>query len=379
MVRRLIASGIFIAALSAIAIGSAAPLAAAELKRSSKANFEVVTVADGLEKPWGFAFLPDGRMLVTEKPGRLRIVSGDGTLSEPVAGVPKVAAVGQGGLLDVALDPDFADNHLIYLSFSEPGPGGSGTAVLRGKLVGQRLESPEIIFRMNPKLGGGRHFGSRLVFLPDGTLLISLGERAQQDRAQDLSNHQGTVVRINPDGTIPADNPFKDRAGALPEIYSYGHRNVHGLFLDPGTGTVWAHEYGALGGDELNILRPGANYGWPAVTYSRNYNGSIISRATEAAGMEPPVIYWTPSISPSGMTLYTGDKFPQWQGNIFVGALTPGHLRRLEMEGNRVASQEILLRGLRQRIRDVRTGPDGYIYVLTDSRKGRLLRLQPVS
>jgi len=378
MLQRLIFLGILITGLS-VALGFGASHAAAKVEQSSKANFEIVTVTDGLERPWGLAFLPDGRMLVTERPGRLRIVSADGSLSEPVAGVPKVAATGQGGMLDVVLDPDFADNQLIYLSFNEPGQGGSGTAVLRGKLVGQRLENPEVIFRMDPKLGGGRHFGSRLVFLPDGTLLISLGERGRQDRAQDLGNHQGTVVRINPDGSIPDDNPFKDREGAQPEIYSYGHRNVHGMFRDPETGTVWSHEYGALGGDELNILKPGANYGWPIVTHSRNYSGTIISRKTEAPGIEPPVTYWTPSISPSGMTVYRGDKFPQWQGDIFVGALTPGHLRRLEMAGDQVTSQETLLKGVGSRIRDVRTGPDGYIYVLTDSRNGRLLKLQPVS
>jgi glucose/arabinose dehydrogenase len=378
MIRRLFVLGVVIAGLSA-AISSMVSRAVADLERSDKGDFEIVTVAGGLERPWGLAFLPDGRMLVTERPGRLRIVSADGSLSEPVAGLPKVAATGQGGMLDVALDPDFANNQLIYLSFNEPGRGGSGTAVLRGRLVGQQLEDPDIIFRMDPKLSGGRHFGSRLVFLPDGTLLVSLGDRARQDRAQDLSNHQGTVVRINPDGTIPDDNPFKDREGARPEIYSYGHRNVHGLIRDPETGTVWAHEYGALGGDELNILQPGANYGWPAVTHSRNYSGTIISRKTEAPGIEPPVTYWTPSISPSGMTVYRGDKFPQWQGDIFVGALTPGHLRRLGMEGKQVASQETLLEGVGSRIRDVRTGPDGYIYVLTDSRDGRLLRLEPAS
>ena len=378
MYRRLTILGLAVAGLIG-AVGFAGSYAAAKIERSDKADFEIQTVAEGLERPWGLAFLPDGRMLVTERPGRLRIVSADGTLSEPLAGVPKVAATGQGGLLDVALDPDFANNQLVYLSFNESGPGGSGTAVLRAKLGDDRLEDSEIIFRMDPKLGGGRHFGSRLVFLPDGTLLVSLGDRAQRDRAQDLGNHQGTVVRINPDGTIPDDNPFKSQEGARPEIYSYGHRNVHGLFRDPETGTIWAHEYGALGGDELNILQPGANYGWPAVTHSRNYSGTTISRKTEAPGIEPSVTYWTPSISPSGLTVYRGDNFPDWQGDIFVGALTPGHLRRLEVDGDKVTSQETLLKGVGDRIRDVRTGPDGNIYVLTDARRGRILRLQPVS
>ena len=378
MLQKLFASAVITAGLCALpAAGQQA--AAANIERSDKANFEVVTVAEGLEKPWGIAFLPDGGMLVTEKPGRLRIVSPDGELSKAVAGLPKVKDSGQGGLLDVALDPDFANNRTIYLSFSEAGSGGAGTAVLRGKLNGNALEDPMVIFRMDPKVGGGRHFGSRLQFLPDGTLLVSMGDRGSRERAQDLGNHQGTIARINPDGTVPEDNPFKKRGGALPEIYSYGHRNVQGLIRDPETGTVWANEYGALGGDELNIVQPGANYGWPAVTHSRNYSGTTISRKTEAPGIEPSVTQWTPSISPSGMTLYRGDKFPQWQGNIFVGALTPGHLRRLEIEDNKVVAQEKLLSGLRERIRHVATGPDGYIYVLTDSRNGRLLKLQPAS
>jgi len=349
----------------------------APVERAAEHDFAVGTLATGLRRPWSLAFLPGGRMLVTERPGRLLILGPEGGKPVPVDNVPAVAALGQGGLLDVVLHPGFAANGLVYLSYAEPGSAGAGTAVARARLEGDRLEGLEVVFRQRPKLPGGRHFGSRLVFLPDGTLLISMGDRARQNRAQDLSNHQGTIARIAEDGAVPTNNPFVETPGARPEIYTYGHRNVHGLARDPQTGDVWAHEYGARGGDELNLIKAGANYGWPAITYSTNYDGSVISPKTRQEGMEQPVTHWTPSISPSGLAVYRGDKFPNWRGDLFIGALTPGHLRHLKMKEGRAVSQEPLLQGLGERIRDVRVGPDGFIYVLTDSADGKLIRLAP--
>lgn len=352
-------------------------LAFAGLSTAQDKPYRTVSVAKGLVHPWGMAFLPDGRILVTERPGRLRIVSPDGTVAKPVSGIPKVAAVGQGGLLDVALHPDFKFNKLVYLSFAEPGAGGQGTAVARGRLEGNALKNAETIFRQKPKLSGARHFGSRLVFAPDGTLYISMGDRGRMDRAQNTRNHQGTIARVNDDGSIPKDNPFVNSADALPEIYTYGNRNVQGMALNPRTGIVWAQEHGPQGGDEVNILKPGANYGWPEITYGINYDGSIITEHTHKPGMEQPVLHWTPSIAPSGMAFYEGDRFPQWRGDIFVGALKDRHLRRIKLDGDKEAGQEILLEELGERIRDVRAGPDGYLYVLTDSPEGQIIRLEP--
>ena len=340
-------------------------------------SYRTVTVAEGLENPWGMAFLPDGRFLVTERPGRLRIVSRDGKISPPVGGLPKIAAVGQGGLLDVVLHPKFKTNRLVYFSFSEPGAGGQGTAVGRGRLEGNALKDVQTIFRQKPKLSGGFHFGSRLVFAPDGTLYISMGDRGRMERAQDTRNHQGTIARVNDDGTIPKDNPFLGRADALPEIYTFGNRNVQGMALNPWTGIVWAQEHGPKGGDEVNILKPGANYGWPIITYGIDYDGTIISNLTAKEGMEQPVLHWTPSIAPSGMAFYDGDKFPQWKGDLFVGALKDRHLRRIDLDGDKVLGQEILLEELGARIRDVRAGPDGFLWVLTDARNGKLIRIEP--
>ena len=339
--------------------------------------YRTVTVAKGLVHPWGMAFLPDGRILVTERPGRLRIVSKDGTLSKPLSGLPKIAALGQGGLLDVALHPDFATNKLIYFSFAEPGAGGQGTAVARGRLEGNGLVNVKTIFSQKPKLSGGFHFGSRLVFAPDGTLYISMGDRGRMKRAQNLANHQGAIARVNDDGSIPKDNPFVNKSGALPEIYTWGNRNVQGMALNPRTGIVWAQEHGPKGGDEVNILKSGANYGWPVITYGIDYDGSIISNLTRKQGMEQPVLHWTPSIAPSGMAFYEGDKFPQWKGDLFVGALKDRHLRRIDLDGDRVVGQELLLSELRARIRDVRSGPDGYLWVLTDAPDGELIRIEP--
>jgi glucose/arabinose dehydrogenase len=340
--------------------------------------YRVVTVAKGLEHPWGMAFLPDGRMLVTERPGRLRIVSPDGQVSGPIPGLPPIAAVGQGGLLDVALHPKFGENSLVYFSFAEPGTGGQGTAAARGRLEGDALKNVEVIFRQKPKLSGGFHFGSRLVFAPDGTLYISMGDRGRMQRAQNRRNHQGTIARVNDDGSIPKDNPFVDSAEALPEIYTWGNRNVQGMALNPRTGAVWAQEHGPKGGDEVNILKKGANYGWPVITYGINYDGSVISDKTHMEGIEQPLLHWTPSIAPSGMAFYDGDKFPQWKGDLFVGALKDRHLRRVDLDANMtVVGQELLLEELQERIRDVRSSPDGFLYVLTDSPEGRVIRLEP--
>lgn len=367
----------FVVPLIAATLAGLTLASAQDVEKSKEHSFRIVTVASGLEHPWGMTFLPDGRFLVTERPGRLRIVSADGTLSKPVEGLPPVAAVGQGGLLDVALDPDFAKNALVYLSFAEPGPGGQGTSVMRGTLDGESLKDVTIIFRQEPKLSSGFHFGSRLVFAPDGTLYISMGDRGQMKRSQDLGNHVGTIARVRPDGSVPDDNPFVGRAGVKPETYTYGNRNVQGMALNPSTGVVWAQEHGPRGGDEVNILKPGANFGWPLVTFGIDYGGSVISEETHMVGVEPPILHWTPSIAPSGMAFYNGDKFPNWRGDVFVGALRDRHLRRIHLDGDRVVSQEVLLQKQGHRIRDVRSGPDGFLYVLTDSPDGQLIRLEP--
>lgn len=360
----------------ALAMGGGASLAA-ESYPSQAGSIAVVTVADGLEQPWGLAFLPDGRMLVTEKEGRLRLVSPDGTLSEPLGGVPEVYDNGQGGLLDVALDPDFAANQLAYLSFAEPGGEGGGTAVARGKLGAGRLENVEVIWRQQPKLDSGQHFGSRLVFLRDGTLIVTLGDRNQRQYIPDMKAQIGKLVRINRDGSIPEDNPFVGNADYSPDIYSLGHRNVQGATVHPDTGELWTVEHGARGGDEINTPKPGKDYGWPVIAYGREYSGEKIGEGTAKPGLEQPVYYWDPSIAPSGMTFYTGDKFPAWKGNLFVGALKFQLLARLEVEGNRVVKEERLLEGMGERIRDVVQGPDGYLYLLTDEDDGRILRLEP--
>lgn len=340
-----------------------------------KGVLRVETIAKGLEHPWGLEFLPDGRMLVTERPGRLRIVDKAGKLSDPLAGVPQVYARGQGGLLDVALSPTFEKDRLVYLSFAEAGDGGAGTAVARGRLGDRGLENTEVIWRQQPKVSGSNHFGSRLVFRRDGTLFVTLGERFNYaDSAQDLSTTIGKIVRVNPDGSAPKDNPFVGRAGARPEIWSYGHRNVQAAALDPDTGRLWTVEHGARGGDELNQPEGGKNYGWPVISYGRHYSFLPIGEGTAKEGMEQPVYYWDPVIAPSGMVFYTGDLFAEWKGNILVGSLTPGLLVRLVMKGGKVAREERYLEDLDERIRDVRQAPDGSLYLLTDARDGRILR-----
>jgi glucose/arabinose dehydrogenase len=339
------------------------------------------TFATGLRDPWALAFLPDGRLLVTERAGRLRIVGRDGALSEPLGGIPTVDGRGQGGLLDVALDPRFAENQMVYLSFSEPGDDGTaGTAVARGRLAEGRLDDVRVIYSQQPKVRGGGHYGSRLVFGRDGTLFVTQGERqAYRERAQDLTAGLGKVVRINPDGSIPRDNPFVGRSDARPEIWSYGHRNVQSAALHPETGQLWTVEHGARGGDELNHPERGRNYGWPVITYGVDYSGLRIGEGTAKVGMEQPVYYWDPVIAPSGMAFYTADAIPGWKGSILIGSMTPGALVRLVMENGRVAREERYLGDLRESIRDVQQGPDGMVYVVTRSNAGRVLRIVPAT
>ena len=318
-------------------------------------------------------------MLVTEKAGKFRIVDASGRISAPIAGVPAVEASGQGGLLDVAIDPAFASNGTIYLSFAQPGPNQTaGTAVARGILRDSTLDSVRVIYRQEPQVKGGNHFGSRIVFGRDGTMWITQGERFDyRNQAQDLSSDLGKIVRINRDGSVPRDNPFVNQTGPRPEIWSYGHRNVQAAAMDPATGRLWTVEHGARGGDELNHPEAGKNYGWPVISYGRNYNGTSIGEGAEKSGMEQPVYYWDPVIAPSGMLFYTGDKFPDWKGNILIGGLASNALVRLVLTGGVVATEERYLHELHERIRDVRQGDDGYIYLITDSGNGLLLRVRP--
>lgn len=346
-------------------------------------ELEVTVVAEGLNSPWAFEFLPDERVLVTERPGTLRIIERDGSISEPVKGLPPVLAEGQGGLLDVALHPDFANNRTIYWSYAEPrGDEGSGTALAKGVLVesaaGAAVEQVEVIFRQQPTFPSNFHFGSRIVFTGDGKLFLTLGERAVPDgmvQSQDLASHFGKVVRLNLDGSIPEDNPFVGRDDAKPEIWSYGHRNVQAAALDP-QGHLWTIEHGPLGGDELNKPQPGANYGWPVISYGINYNGEKIGEGITAQdGMEQPVYYWDPVIAPSGALFYTGEMFPEWQGNLFIGGLSSSKLVRVVLEGDRVIGEEWLLQDRKARMRDVQQGADGALYVLTENANGTLLRV----
>ncbi|HZA66633.1 MAG TPA: PQQ-dependent sugar dehydrogenase [Geminicoccaceae bacterium] len=343
---------------------------------SDQATFRVVEVAGGLEHPWAMAFLPDGDVLITERPGRLRIVR-EGVLDPtPIEGVPEVYASGQGGLLDVVLDPDFASNRLIYLSYAAEGEDGAGTRVARARLGDGGLEDLEVIFE-GFMAGGGRHFGSRLGFDPDGYLFITLGERGQDEHAQELGDLAGKVVRLHPDGSVPEGNPFAGRDDAAPEVFSYGHRNPQGLAVHPETGRIWVVEHGPRGGDEVNLVAAGVNYGWPVITHGRAYSGLPMGEGSAKEGMAQPLHYWVPSISPSGLAFYGGDAFPQWQGDLFTGGLSGEVLARLELDGERVVEEERLLEGVLGRIRDVRVGPDGYLYLLTDESDGGLHRLEP--
>lgn len=342
---------------------------------------KVETLAEGLDHPWGMAFLPDGRMLVTERAGNLRILSKDGTLSEPLSGVPKVVVKGQGGLLDVALDPNFGETKLVYLSYSEAGDGGAGTAVARGRLKDDGLEDLKVIFRQTPKVSGGNHFGGRLAFTPDGKLFVTLGERFKFDPAQDLTNHLGKIVRINPDGSVPPDNPFISTKDAQPEIWSYGHRNPESAAIHPGTGKLWELEFGPKGGDELNIPAPGVNYGWPVVSWGTHYDGEDIPNPPTRPEFTDAVRHWTPVISPSGITFYTGEAvpgwtaftIPAWKGSLLIGGLSSQAIIRLSLDGEKITGEERVPMGAR--IRDVEQAPDGSVYALTDDGNGKILRL----
>jgi glucose/arabinose dehydrogenase len=367
-------------ALAAVAAGCAQPTGAADGRYETElAELRVETVADGLVHPWALAVLPDGGMLVTERAGRLRIVKPDGEVSEPIAGLPEIWSRGQGGLLDVELGPDYASTNRIYLSYSEPGQGGASTAVARAVLdrEARQLSALEVIFRQEPKSSGGRHFGSRLVFARDGTLFITIGDRGERARAQDFTINRGQVIRVNPDGSIPDDNPFVGVAGRLPEVWSYGHRNAQGAALHPETGQLWLHEHAAQGGDEVNVPEAGKNYGWPTIHYGEDYGGGQFGEGTKKPGLEQPVYYWDPSIAPSGMTFYTHDRVPAWQGDVFVGALKYRMLVRLDLEDGEIVHEERMLQDPRKRIRAVEQGPDGRLYLLTDARNGELLRVTP--
>lgn len=340
-------------------------------------GWKVVSVVKGLDHPWALAFLPDGSMLITERPGRLRLVR-DGKLNrEPVAGMPPVLAGGQGGLLDVALHPSFKENRLVYLTYSHGTQRGNHTRLARAKFDGAALADFKVIFDAAPTKAGGLHFGSRILFLPDGTMLVSIGDGFNyRDQAQEVGSHLGKVIRLNDDGTPAEGNPFAGRAGAKPEVWSYGHRNIQGLALDAASGRIWATEHGPRGGDELNLLRAGANYGWPLATYGREYYGPKISDHVSLPGMEDPKVVWTPCIAPSGLAIYTGDRFPQWRGDLFAGGLVLRQIRRIDLDDSgAVIGQQTLRIG--KRVRDVRNGPDGYLYLLTDEDLGEVMRIEP--
>ena len=347
--------------------------------KSEKHAFRVATLVTGLENPWSIAFLPDGRMLVTERAGRLRLVSHDFKLNpKTIDGLPEVVPQGQGGLFDVVLHPQFSQNGWIYWAYNAPGPGGWGTALARGKLQDHRMTEVQLLFSMQPKTPASYHFGGRIVFDQAGFVYLTLGDRGDKDRAQKLGDHAGSVIRLHDDGRVPADNPFVNRTGALAEKWTLGNRNMQGAALHPQTGELWTHEHGPQGGDEVNVMRSGLNYGWPVITYGVNYGlGTKIGEGQAKAGLVQPLHVWVPSIAPSGMAFVSGSQFPQWRGNLLVGALRGQMLVRLTLDGEKVLGEERLLQG-RFRLRDVRMGPDGFVYLLTDEARGALLRLEPV-
>jgi glucose/arabinose dehydrogenase len=347
---------------------------------SEKHRFKVVSLTTGLANPWSVAFLPDGRKLVSEREGRLRLIGPDFKLqAQAVEGLPAIVAQGQGGLFDVVLHPDYARNGWIYWAYNAPGPGGWGTAMARGRLQGQRMTDVQVLFSMNPKTRGGQHFGGRIVFDRQGMVYLTLGDRGDKDRAQSLDDHAGSVIRLHDDGRVPTDNPWVGRPSARPEKWTLGNRNIQGAALHPQTGLLWSHEHGPQGGDELNLLRAGRNYGWPVVTHGVNYGtGTRIGEGQSKPGMEPPLHVWTPSIAPSGMSFVTGDRFAHWRGDLLIGALRGQVLLRLVLDGEKVVREERVLQGQVGRIRDVRVGPDGLVYLLTDDAEGALLRLEPL-
>ncbi|MEM7429268.1 MAG: PQQ-dependent sugar dehydrogenase [Pseudomonadota bacterium] len=363
-------------ALSASIVAAALGTAGADAKtfKSELHAFKVDVLTDKLESPWGFTFLPDGSMLITQEYGALRHFK-DGRLSGALKGTPEVDAGGQGGLLDVEIDPDFAANKQIYLTFSERGTGGTGTALARATFTGDALDGTRVIFRQNKLSSGGRHYGSRIAIAPDGALFFTIGDRGNRPRAQDPKDHAGSVLRINRDGSVPADNPFADGKKALPEIWSIGHRNAQGIAVRPSTGEVWTVAHGAAGGDEINKPEAGKNYGWPVISYGRHYSGGKIGVGTHKKGMEQPRYYWDPSIAPSSLAFYNGDLFPQWKGDIFVSALRGQLISRLDLDGDKVVGEEQLLEDEYGRIRRVKPGPDGALYAITDD--GELLRISP--
>ena len=352
--------------------------AAAQTYRSDDHSFRVVKVVEGLEQPWSVSFLPDGRMLVTEKAGRLRMVEKGKLNAAPVAGMPQVTVHGQGGFFDAIPHPDFARNGLVYLSYAAKGDDGVGTELARGRLVENRLENVQVLFRQSPKGNRGQHFGGRIVFDRAGFVYLTLGDRGEMPRAQRPDDHAGSVIRLHDDGRVPQDNPFAGKPGWKPEKFTLGNRNMQGAALHPQTGMLWTHEHGPQGGDEVNVIRAGVNYGWPVITYGVNYGiGTKIGEGTAKQGMAQPLYYWVPSIAPSGMAFYSGDKFPKWNGNLFVGALRSQMLVRLQLDGEKVVKEERLLSGALGRIRDVRMGPDGFLYLVTDESAGIVARLEP--
>jgi glucose/arabinose dehydrogenase len=344
-------------------------------------GYKVTVIATGLDHPWSMAFLPDGSMLVTERVGRLRLIKDGALLPQPIAGVPAVHTGGQAGLFDIILHPNFGQNRVVYLTYAAGTTAANGTQVARARFDGSTLQDLQVIFKAVPLKGMNNHYGGRMAFLPDGTFALTIGEGFEyREKAQDLSSDLGKIVRLNEDGSVPQDNPFIGRASVRPEIYTLGHRNEQGLAFDAPSGRLYETEHGPRGGDELNIIVAHRNYGWPVITYGMDYSGAYVSPYTQRAGLEQPVLYWTPSIAPSGLAVYRGDKFPAWRGDLFVGALAFRHLRRVHLdERGNVVNQEELLNDLHWRIRDVRAGPDGYLYVCTDEDDGRVLRLEPAS
>jgi glucose/arabinose dehydrogenase len=386
-----VASSILAAAMAAIISTAASPAADPGTVRAPppppqpakvvKTGYKVTEIANGLDHPWSMAFLPDGSMLVTERQGRLRRIKGGTLQSQPIAGVPAVHTGSQAGLFDIVLHPNFAQNHIVYLTYAAGTAAANGTQVARARFDGDTLQDLQVIFKATPLKDTDNHYGGRMAFLPDGTFVLTIGEGFEyREQAQDLTSDLGKIVRLNEDGSVPQDNPFVGQAGVRPEIYTWGHRNAQGLIFDAQSGLLYETEHGPRGGDELNIIVAHKNYGWPVITYGMDYSGAYVSPYTQRQGLEQPVIYWTPSIAPSGLAMYRGEKFPAWKGDLFVGALAFKHLRRVHLdERGNVMNQEELLNDLHWRIRDVRAAPDGYLYVCTDEADGRVLRLEPVN